>query len=291
MLQKSTLCALSLLIAAVTAAPAFAEGLGQSGWVKPGNDDYVPSGSFQKFLEGQVSQQNAAPVDGMDGGAVNEMPIENGMSMNQMPMNNGMNMNQMPMNSGMGANQMPMNGGMSMNQMPMNGGMSMNQMPMNGGMGANQMPMNGGMSMNQMPMNNGMAMNQMSMQGAGGGDAGVDGIGAALSAAAAIGLGAQTAMNSVGDAMRGMGFCGGFRGNASGASNYCLSPFGGTGLGYHGPGRLGGGGGDVYTGTSGGGGGTGTIGTVSRTVNRALDRNINYAADQATNRLIYGLWR
>jgi hypothetical protein len=273
MLQKTTFCALSALVAAVTAGPAFADGLGQSGWVKPDTSNYVPSGSFAKFLEGQVSQTSPTQED------MNQTPASGDMgNMNQMPMNYVPTMNYAPSN--VGAAQMPMNYAPNVGAATSAYASPARMTNEMGNM--NQMPMNNTTNM-ALPFNPGGDQNMQSGGGV------PDGIGTAMAAAAAIGLGAQTAINSVGDAMRGMGFGGGFRGVGPGAGNYELSPFGGTGLGYHGPGHLGGGGGggDYYTGTGGGGGGVRQIG---RTLNRAVNRNIGYAADQATDRLIYGLW-
>jgi hypothetical protein len=192
-----------------------------------------------------------------------------------------------------------MQGDMSM----MGGGMH-HPMMMQGhaAMMQNQM-MQGGMGMQNMAQNPMQGMNGMHnmMQGD---NAASEGLNNAVAAAAAVGLAGKTAMNAIGDSLRAVGFGGGFRCHAGGSSGLIeLSPFGGTGVGRQGPGTLGkafgmGAGGDMYTGAVGAGGGGGgeglgmnTVHTVGRAVNRALDRNINYAADQATNKLIWRMWR
>jgi hypothetical protein len=94
-----------------------------------------------------------------------------------------------------------------------------------------------------------------------------DGMSQAMTAAAAVGLLGSSAMNAMGDSLRGMGFGGGFRGHA-GPGGRGRGPYRSSGRSY----------------SSGGGG------SITGTVNRALDRNLNYAADQATRKLMWGLW-
>lgn len=298
MLKKNSVIAMSICLLSAQSLPAFAQ-LGSSELITPGASEYAPSGSSGRMGSSElitpshsghsyIAGRPSAPQLGSSeliapshsNFVAPQMHLSGSVSQDSTMYGGNLSPEQAMSQLGLGG-AAPQQQSMYMApQMPMGGIGS--QMPM-GGMGS-QMPM-GGMGGTPDPMSILMA----GMAGGGGNPLG-DGLGQAMTAAATVGLLGSSAMGAVGDSLRGMGFSGGFRGRAMGANRngpYNLSPFGGTGLGQRGPGTLGGGigGGDVYTSPGGGGG------SLGQTINRTLDRNIQYATDQATRRLIHEMWR
>lgn len=259
MLHKKLAFTLSILLGA--ALPVQAE-TGMSELIKPGHPDF-PTGQ-PTHLSGMLSIDGTA-----DGAPAQQMQFNYQPDMSQYGMLESAAQHQPPpmqygmLQSAVQQQSPPMPYGM--NQMPQapyptnQAQYGMNQMPY----GTNQSPYDSGQmgAMQQSPLGDGMSQ--------------------AMTAAATIGLLGSSAMNMLGDSLKGMGFSGGFQGRAASRCKYNLTPGGRTDLRNGGVGF-----GDNYQSTGGDGGVTG----LERTINRAVDRNINYAADQATRRLINGLF-